>query len=106
MTDTPNPLKGNPHYDLAYDRVVAAAATSEAGDEQVAQTEALMAQTEATLALAFEVRTQTLTSTHQHAQRLWVERRMDALDAGSEEEFLKRMDELTHQINSRLGLEN
>lgn len=93
MTDTPNPLKGNPHYDLAYDRVVAAAATSEAGDEQVAQTEALMAQTEATLALAFEVRTANLINVLR-AQADMAQSNMTPSGGAGDD------------LNSRLGLEN
>lgn len=102
MTDTPNPLKGNPYVEDVLDAVVFSA-----DDSPMQTTELLLDRINlSVLALAFEVRTQTLTSTHQHAQRLWVERRMDALDAGSEEAFMKRLDELAEQINSRLGLEN
>lgn len=103
MTDTPNPLKGNPHYDLAYDRVVAAAATSEAGDEQVAQTEALMAQTEATLALAFEQRTANL----QAVQKMTLDMLLNPnFDVANETEAAAEIDSLNDQINSRLGMEN
>lgn len=103
MNDTPNPLKGNPHYDLAYDRVVAAAATSEAGDEQVAQTEALMAQTEATLALAFEQRTANL----QAVQKMTLDMLMNPnFDVVNKAEAAAEIDSLNDQINSRLGVEN
>lgn len=104
MTDTPNPLKGNPFAEAWPDGVIDAVVFS-ADDSPMQPTEILLDQiNRSVLALAFEVRTQTLAAAHQNAQHLWIERRLDALDVGSEEEFLKRMDELTNEINTRLGL--
>ena len=94
-------LPGNPHAE----NLPTLAAFSADGSPTQAAEILLYRVSEALLALAYEQRTATLAATHRHAQNMWVLKDTDALDAGSEEEFMRRMDALADQINTRLGTE-
>lgn len=88
MTDTPNPLKGNPHAEAL---------------AAMLRDDALSHEAIATLALAFEQRTANL----QAVQKMTLDMLMNPnFDVVNKAEAAAEIDSLNDQINSRLGVEN
>lgn len=98
MTDTPNPLKGNPYVEDVLDAVVFSA-----DDSPMQTTELLLDRiNRSVLALAFEVRTANL----QAVQKMTLDMLMNPnFDVVNKAEAAAEIDSLNDQINSRLGME-
>lgn len=99
MNDTPTPLPGNPEAE-AVARLTAATTVAAEGDPS-ANVLALLTYTQATLALAFEVRTANL----QAVQKMTLDMLLNPnFDVANEAEAAAEIDSLNDQINTRLGL--